>query len=70
MKKIVINGDFFCRNLTGIERFAYEVCKRLDKIVDKDSISIYVPANAKNVCEFQNIKILRSKKECKAAAQG
>ena len=43
---VVINGDFLCRNLTGIERFAYETCIRLDKIIEKDSIEIYVPSNA------------------------
>ena len=36
MPKFIINGDFLCRNLTGIERFAYEICVRLDKIIEKD----------------------------------
>ena len=63
--RIVINGDFLCRNLTGIERFAYETCTRLDKIVEKDSVSIYVPANARFIPDFKNIKIVKSKKSCK-----
>ena len=62
---VVINGDFLCRNLTGIERFAYETCIRLDKIIEKDSIEIYVPSNAKFLPEFQNIKIVQSSKNCK-----
>lgn len=62
---IVINGDFFCRNLTGIERFAFETCKRLDKIVQKDSISILIPANHKSEPVFENIKVIRSRYSCK-----
>lgn len=63
--KIVINGDFLCRNLTGIERFAYETCIRLDKIVEKDSISILIPSNARFIPDFSNIKIVKSPKICK-----
>ncbi|MCR5495748.1 MAG: glycosyltransferase family 4 protein [Treponema sp.] len=61
----VINGDFLCRNLTGIERFAYETCTRLDRIISKDYISILIPQNAKNIPNFQNIKIIKSNKSCK-----
>lgn len=28
--KILINGDFLCRRLTGIERYANEITLRLD----------------------------------------
>ena len=44
---IIINGDFLCRNLTGIERFAFETCKHLDNLIDKNQIGIYIPKNAK-----------------------
>ena len=47
MPKYIINGDFLCRNLTGIERFAYEICVRLDKIIEKDFIGIFIPNNAR-----------------------
>ena len=50
---ILINGNFLCRNLTGIERFAWETCKQLDLIVSKeDNIALYAPANAKSVPEY------------------
>lgn len=55
---ITINGSFFCRNLTGIERFALEICKNLDKLVISKDFEIYVPANAKNVPEFKSIKLI------------
>lgn len=60
--KFIINGDFLCRNLTGIERFAYEVCNRLDALVDMD-IGIFIPANAKTFPEYKNIKVYKSEKE-------
>ncbi|EID84089.1 Glycosyltransferase [Treponema sp. JC4] len=65
IKNITINGDFLCRNLTGIERFAYETTIRLDKIIEKDSLSILVPKNAKFIPDFENIKVVRSNKSCK-----
>lgn len=64
---ILINGNFLCRNLTGIERFAWETCRQLDLIVSKeDNIALYAPANAKSVPEYKNIKIIVSKKVLRA----
>ncbi len=65
MTKIIINGDFLCRNLTGIERFAFEICKHLDSLIEKDKIGIYIPKNAKVIPDYNNIKVILSKKECK-----
>lgn len=66
MPKFIINGDFLCRNLTGIERFAYEICVRLDKIIEKDFIGIFIPKNAKVIPSFENIKIYVSDKNIKS----
>ena len=65
MTKIIINGDFLCRNLTGIERFAFEICKHLDSLIEKEKIGIYIPKNAKVIPDYNNIKVILSKKECK-----
>lgn len=63
MKKILINGNFLCRNLTGIERFAFETLKRMDNLISKDyDINILVPVNAKIIPEYKNIKIIKSQK--------
>jgi len=56
--KIVINGEFFCNNLTGIERFAYEITKRLDEISQKDEIGIIISKDARNVPSFRNLKVI------------
>jgi glycosyltransferase involved in cell wall biosynthesis len=65
-KKVLINGDFFCRRLTGIERYAYEITKRLDQISNPDEITIIVPNNAENVPEFSKLKFIRHKKNLKS----
>lgn len=61
---IVINGDFLCRNLTGIERFAYEIIVRLDKLLPVNSVQLYVPANGKNIPELDAIQTVVSESEC------
>jgi len=66
MKKILINGSFLCRPLTGIERFAYEITLRLDKISKPDEIAIIVPNNTANIPEFTNLKIIHHKKKIKS----
>lgn len=63
-KKILINGDFLCRNLTGIERFATEVCIRLDKLIKPKEISLYVPADFPHIPDFMNIEVIISKHRC------
>lgn len=63
--KILINGGFFCKNLTGIERYAYEITARLDKISKPDEIAVIVPANA-DVPQFANLKLIRLKKKLKS----
>lgn len=60
MKKIFINGQFTNRELTGQERFAFELLMELDKIVDKNIIELIVPKGAKNIPNLTNIKIVAS----------
>jgi glycosyltransferase involved in cell wall biosynthesis len=62
-KTILINGDFFCRRLTGIERYAYEITMWLDEISKKEEIAIIVPHNTMNVPTFSNLKLIRHKKD-------
>jgi glycosyltransferase involved in cell wall biosynthesis len=57
--KCVINGYFFCRRLTGIERYAYEITSRLDKLCKPDEIAIIVPVDAVNIPKYENIRIIR-----------
>jgi glycosyltransferase involved in cell wall biosynthesis len=58
-KTILINGYFFCRRLTGIERYAYEITSRLDKICKPGEIAVIIPADVINIPEYENIRIIR-----------
>ena len=64
---ILINGNFLCRALTGIERFAFEVCSALDEIVGRtDKVSLFAPRNAKQIPAYKNIGVILSKKPLKS----
>ena len=55
----VIDGLFLTQKITGIQRFAMEICKELDKLVKKDEIELLIP-NWCDIClSFNNIKIVR-----------
>jgi len=56
--RIIINGAFFCNNISGIERIAYEITKRLDEISKKDEIGIIITKDAKNVPSFRNLMVI------------
>jgi glycosyltransferase involved in cell wall biosynthesis len=60
--KVIINGDFLCNNLTGIERFAYEITKKIDLLSKKNEIGIVVPQNARIAPDYKNILIISYKK--------
>lgn len=59
MRKIAICGDFYDRNVTGIQRVAYEMVRELDKITTKGEMVIIVPSNIKNVPKYKNIEVIR-----------
>jgi glycosyltransferase involved in cell wall biosynthesis len=64
--KILINGDFLCRRLTGIERYAYEITLRLDALIQPGEVGIIVPANTENIPPYKNLEIIRHKRNIKS----
>ena len=63
MPHILINGNFLCRNLTGIERFAFEICACLDEILAEKNdsslkISLLAPSNATVFPEYKKIQVI------------
>ena len=56
-KKIIINGESFARNITGIERVCIDTIHELDKICKKDEIELVIPKNVKYTPNLKNIKI-------------
>ncbi|MCL1994461.1 MAG: glycosyltransferase family 4 protein [Spirochaetes bacterium] len=61
--KIIINGEFLCNNVSGIERVAREITQRLDEISMKDEIGIVISNNAKNVPAYKNLTVIRYEKD-------
>lgn len=59
---IAINGESWCRNVTGIERVAIETVKELDTMVESGKIELVVPRNAVNLPKLSNINIVTIKK--------
>ena len=55
-KKIIINGESFARNITGIERVCIDTIHELDKICKKDEIELVIPKNVKYTPNLKNIK--------------
>jgi glycosyltransferase involved in cell wall biosynthesis len=66
MKKILINGDFLCRRLTGIERYAFEITMRLDKLISFHEAAIIVPHNTSYLPCYKNLFVIRHKKNIKS----
>lgn len=62
-KIIAINGESWCRTLTGIERLAIEVTCALDKLVQPGQMELVLPANARNIPELKNIAIVKLPQE-------
>ena len=68
---ILINGNFLCRSLTGIERFAFETCRQLDSLLSEKqapglNVSILIPPNARILPDFVNIHPVISKTALKS----
>lgn len=59
MSKFVIDGFFLTQRITGIQRYAYELIKELDKIIPSGTVEILIPNWADAVTEYSNIKTVR-----------
>ena len=58
MAKIIINGRFLFHIVTGVERYAHEIIKELDKIVEPGNVIMAVPAEVKSIPQYRNIKVI------------
>lgn len=61
MKKIFINGKFLCQQITGVQRFALELIKKMDEINDKSvQFFILVPSDRYliNEIKFTNMRVI------------
>ncbi|MCD8305561.1 MAG: glycosyltransferase family 4 protein [Prevotella sp.] len=60
-RKIIINGQFTARRMTGQERFAREIVSAWDKsdYIDKLDMVLVVPKNAGNIPPLEHIKVVK-----------
>ena len=66
MKRIVFNGCWVGTNVVGVSRYAYNIIKELDKLLenfkDKYCVELLVPVNAMDYdLDFNNIKIVKKR---------
>jgi glycosyltransferase involved in cell wall biosynthesis len=63
MPKILINGYFLCRPLTGIERYAVEITRRLDELSKPGELAVIIPGDTRDkkipVPPYQRITVIR-----------
>jgi glycosyltransferase involved in cell wall biosynthesis len=65
-RKILINGYFLCRpEVNGIERYAYEITKRLDRLCAPGEIGILIPKDAAALPCYEHIEIIRYGKKAR-----
>lgn len=58
-KQIVINGRFLTQRITGVQRYAREICLELDKIIKHNEIIMAVPPETTGIPNYKNIKVVR-----------
>lgn len=59
-RKYLVDGRFLASMSTGVDRYAYQSLKELDKICKDIDISILVPSNAKEIPDYKKIKVIKS----------
>lgn len=58
---ITINGAFLTEDITGVQRYATEILKRLDGLVQGENVELLVPyPPEKSLIQLKNIRILYS----------
>lgn len=57
--KVIINGRFLLHRVTGVERYARELCSELDKLIKTEEVLIAVPPEAADVPSYENIKVVK-----------
>lgn len=59
LKRIIINGRFLTHRITGVERYAREICAELDKLITPGELVMAVPPETKDIPKYKNIKVVK-----------
>ncbi len=62
MKKLYINGKFFCQRITGTQRYARELLNQFDCLLSEESnrelsIEVLVPRGAQSIPQYKNLRV-------------
>ena len=57
--KYIINGRQLTGNVGGVQRYLREILLELDKIIQKDEVSVIVPKGSEAIPSYKNLKIIR-----------
>ena len=62
VKKVYINGKFFCQRVTGTQRYGREVLNQLDKVLSEEnsrkiSFEVLIPRGADSVPRYTNLEV-------------
>lgn len=57
--KYSIDGKFLTRKIGGLERYANEIIREMDKIVEKDEVELVIPHNTENIPSLERIKVVK-----------
>lgn len=58
MKKYLINGKFLSQRITGVQRFAIEIIKELDEIIEEGKIILLVSSKLTTQLKLKKIKVI------------
>lgn len=59
MRKIVVNGRFLLRRVTGVERYAREILAELDRIIQPGEVEVAIPKAVTDIPKFNNIRVVK-----------
>ena len=59
MQKVIINGRFLSQKVTGVQRYAIEILKELDKIAKPHDLILAIPCEVNDIPSYKNIDIVR-----------
>lgn len=57
--KFVLNGDFLGNQITGVQRYAFEITKALDEIAIDSDVEILVSNNITSVPSYKHIQVVK-----------
>lgn len=57
--KVIINGRFLVHNVTGVERYAREILREIDNIIEPGEMEIAIPPDALEIPDYKNIKTIQ-----------